>query len=136
LRVTQGPQASLLPFDALLTTDHEVSHRLDRVGVRLSPEDRFEHSIELASEPSVFGAVQITPSGEPIVLGPDGPTIGGYPKIAVVIHADLDRIGQLRPGDRVSFEHVTLDEARRIGSENRNRLRDLRNLVNASEFSR
>ena len=57
------------------------------------------------------GAVQALPNGQCVVLGVDGQTIGGYPKIAQVISADLDKVGQLRPGDRVKFERVDLVEA-------------------------
>jgi allophanate hydrolase subunit 2 len=45
------------------------------------------------------------------VLGVDGQTIGGYPKVAHVIAADLDRLGQLRPGDKIEFEMATMDDA-------------------------
>jgi allophanate hydrolase subunit 2 len=70
------------------------------------------HEIELPSEPSTPGTIQVTPGGDPIILGPDGPTIGGYPKIGFVVQADLGRGGQLRPGDPVRLEEVTLAEAR------------------------
>ncbi len=61
---------------------------------------------EMVSEPVCAGCVQITRAGAPIVLGVDCQTIGGYPSVAVVIDADLDRLGQIRPGDRVTFERV------------------------------
>jgi allophanate hydrolase subunit 2 len=50
--------------------------------------------------------------GQLIVLGVAGGTMGGYPHVAHVISADLDRLGQLRPGDEIRFRRVTLDEAR------------------------
>jgi allophanate hydrolase subunit 2 len=55
--------------------------------------------------------VQVTRDGQCIVLGVDGQTIGGYPKIAHVISADLDKLGQLRPGDPVRFVRSSLAEA-------------------------
>jgi antagonist of KipI len=55
--------------------------------------------------------VQVTRDGQCIVLGVDGQTIGGYPKIAQVIQADLDALGQLRPGQSVRFVKVTMDGA-------------------------
>ena len=70
------------------------------------------HVHSLQSEPAVPGVIQIPPNGLPIVLGPDGPTIGGYPKVGVVIDADLDKVGRLRPGDKVRFQAVSLEEAR------------------------
>lgn len=88
----------------------------NRVGVRLEG-NAFPHTLSLPSEPAIPGVVQLPPNGQPIVLGPDGPTIGGYPKVAVVIDADLDRIGRLRPGDRLRFTEVTLEEARTISRE-------------------
>jgi antagonist of KipI len=57
--------------------------------------------------------VQVTRDGQCIVLGIDGQTIGGYPKLAQVISADLDKLGQLRPGDAIVFERVTLEDAER-----------------------
>ena len=116
LRVVPGPQATLLEFDAFLTGEYRVGLASNRVGVRLAGA-RTPHALSLPSEPAIPGAVQIPPGGEPIVLGPDGPTIGGYPKVAVVIDADLDRLGRARPGDRLTFEAVTLEEARAARKE-------------------
>ena len=61
---------------------------------------------ELPSEPTLPGAIQVPPDGQPIVLGPDAPVTGGYPVIAVVREADLDRLAQLRPGDRVALREL------------------------------
>ena len=114
LRVLPGPHAPLLDLNRRYT----VALASNRVGVRLegplSP-----HSLSLPSEPAVPGVVQLPPSGHPIVFGPDGPTIGGYPKVAVVIGADLDRLGRLRPGDEVRFEAVGMEEAREAAREAR-----------------
>ena len=60
---------------------------------------------ELPSEPMVTGAVQVSPDGRPAVLLADHPVTGGYPVIAVVASGSLDRFGQLRPGQRVTFRH-------------------------------
>jgi len=85
---------------------------------------------ELVSEPVCPGAVQVTRDGQCIVLGVDGQTIGGYPKVAQVIAADLDVLGQLRPGEQVCFVRVGLDEAeaayRRREAELEDRLRRIR----------
>jgi allophanate hydrolase subunit 2 len=63
------------------------------------------------SAPVVVGAIQATPSGEAIILGPDGALTGGYPIIGVVCTADLPRVSELRPGDAVSFRVIGIDEA-------------------------
>src|SRR5262249_43122301 len=65
-------------------------------------------------------------------LGPDGPTIGGYPKIAVVVDADLDRLGQLRPGDLISFEQVDLVTARALRTAYETRIERMTNLLRLS----
>jgi len=113
LRVVSGAHAELFDTKHFLTQSFSVSARLNRVGIRLEQQG-FPHALELTSEPAGFGTVQVTPDGSPIILGPDGPTIGGYPKIAHVISADLDALGQLRAGQTVRFERVELDEARRL----------------------
>ena len=59
----------------------------------------------------MVGAIQVPAGGEPIVLMPDGPATGGYPKIATVIRADLPVLGQWRPGQAIRFREVTRDVA-------------------------
>ena len=66
----------------------------------------------------------MTRDGQCIVLGVDGQTIGGYPKIAQVVSADLDALGQLRPGAGVAFRRVTLAEAEGLWREAQGRLRE------------
>jgi allophanate hydrolase subunit 2 len=76
----------------------------NRVGIRLDgPELRRARDGELESEGVVAGALQVPPNGQPILLGPDHPTTGGYPVLAVVSADDLWLAGQLRPGDTVRF---------------------------------
>ena len=113
LRVVRGPQFSQAEFSLFCEGSYTVSRVLDRRGVRLEEPLALIHP-EITSEPSVVGAVQIPPGGSPIILGPDGPTLGGYPKIAVIIRADLPRLGQLCPGTKVYFERVSVDDARRL----------------------
>jgi biotin-dependent carboxylase-like uncharacterized protein len=67
---------------------------------------------ELPSHGVLPGAIQVTPSGQPLVLMPDSGTTGGYPVVAVVIHADLPLLGQLAPAAEVRFRETTLEEAR------------------------
>ncbi len=66
---------------------------------------------DLLTEGASVGSIQVPPDGEPILLFVEHPTTGGYPKIASVILADLHRVGQLRPRDKVSFQFVTEEEA-------------------------
>lgn len=74
----------------------------NRVGIRLEGPGISERALHL-SQPIPPGAIQVTGAGQPILLLRDHPTIGGYPVVAVVITADLDRCGQLRAGDLLRF---------------------------------
>ncbi len=106
LRVVDGPQRAWFPDESFFQQEYEVLPASNRMGVRLRGQPLARRPGEMLSEPVAPGAVQVTHDGQPIVLGVDGQTIGGYPKIAHVIQADLDRLAQLRPGQRVRFQRV------------------------------
>jgi antagonist of KipI len=118
LRITSGAQAS--EFDAnqairLTTENYRIADNSNRMGLRLSgPPLHPPHDGQMLSEGVALGAIQIPPSGEPIILFVDAQTTGGYPVIASVITADLPSVGQLRPRDQVTFEFVSFTEARRL----------------------
>ncbi len=102
LRARPGPQASWLTDpDALAGTSWTVSSESDRVGLRLAGEPPARRDGELPSAGMVRGAVQLPPGGEPVILLADHPVTGGYPVVAVVLDADVDRAAQLRPGQPV-----------------------------------
>lgn len=107
LSILAGPRLDWITTEAemaLVQQDFAVSDQIDRIGVRLTgiPLIR-EITRELPSEALLHGAVQLPPNGEPIIFGPDHPTTGGYPVIAVVVERQLPVIGQLRPGQPVRF---------------------------------
>jgi len=94
-------------FDALTSTRWTVRPESNRVGIRLTGEPLKRRVIaELRSEPLIAGAIQIPPDGQPIVFGPDHPTTGGYPVVALVVDGGLDRLAQARPGQAVRFRLV------------------------------
>jgi KipI family sensor histidine kinase inhibitor len=95
----------------------EVQGQSDRVGIRLRGTELRPPARGVDSKGMVTGAVQLPPDGNPIVLLCDHATVGGYPVIATIVRADLGRLGQLRPGDRVRFEMVDLEEALRRSEE-------------------
>jgi biotin-dependent carboxylase-like uncharacterized protein len=111
LRVLDGPQRDWFGGEALYESDYEVTPASNRMGIRLKGMALSRRAGELISEAVAPGAVQVTNDGLPVVLGVDGQTIGGYPKIAHVVRADLDALAQLRPGDRVRFVRVTPADA-------------------------
>jgi biotin-dependent carboxylase-like uncharacterized protein len=109
-----GPQTDWFGSQDLMERSFTVSPASDRMGVRLNGPALTVPKRELVSEPVCPGTVQVTRDGQCIILGVDGQTIGGYAKIAQVISADLDRVGQLRPGVSVGFRRLTLDEAENV----------------------
>lgn len=116
VRVVAGPH-TFAPgaLEALTAAPWTVTLDADRVGVRLDG-PALPHGTagpEADPEPTIPGAIQVPGDGRPIVLGPDGPATGGYPKIATVIRADLWLVAQARPGDRLSFAVCDPPAARR-----------------------
>jgi antagonist of KipI len=117
LRVLDGPQRDWFTDDRFFAQVYEVTPASNRMGLRLAGEPLFRTPGELISEAVAPGAVQVTNDGRPVVLGIDGQTIGGYPKVAHVIRADLDSLAQLRPGNKVRFVRVTPEEAEAAARE-------------------
>lgn len=116
LRATDGPHRHLLDASqvaAFWAATFTVSNQSNRVGIRLDGASiPAPSAAEMVSEGAFPGAVQLTPSGQPIVLCVDHPTTGGYPIIAATASVDLHLLGQLRPGDNVRFERTTIEQAR------------------------
>jgi biotin-dependent carboxylase-like uncharacterized protein len=98
-----GPRTDWLA-DPGLDGDWTVAQDSNRVGVRLTGHEwsRVHHG-EIPSEGVVRGAVQLPSDGRPVIFGPDHPTTGGYPVVAVLTDASSDLVAQLRPGQRVRF---------------------------------
>ena len=117
IRVNWGLHADLFPQhlrQRFLATAFTVSSRLDRMGVRLEDAGNVfagAAALSLVSDAIVPGDIQILGDGTPIVLMRDHQPTGGYPRIATIIGADLDRFAQLRPGSPVAFEPVTVEHA-------------------------
>ena len=92
-----------------------VSKLSDRMGMRLEGpniENIFETNIK--SEGLIKGVIQITADGNPIIMLSDHGTIGGYPKIGVVISADYDKLVQLPPGSKLKFQEIELEDAENL----------------------
>ena len=103
--------------EAFLHNPFVISPMLDRMGVRLKdPQNVFgaPQNLSLVSDTIVPGDIQILGDGTPIVLMRDHQPTGGYPRIATIISADLDRFAQLRPGNEVSFTSIDVNRAHKI----------------------
>ena len=100
---------------ALTSEIFSISPDSDRMGVRLNgPELHRNDDVDLVSEAVAPGTIQVPPGGRPILLLGDCQTIGGYPKIAHVITIDLSIAAQLRSGETVRFQEISLPEAHRL----------------------
>lgn len=107
LRIVPGPRDDWFAESALcslLRESYEVTSESNRIGMRLDgPELPRVREEELPSEGMSLGALQIPPSGRPTLFLADHPVTGGYPVIAVVVSADVDKAAQARPGQRLRF---------------------------------
>ena len=111
LRVMLGPQDDCFTENGIHTflhSEYTISMEADRVGYRLHG-PRIEHKTgaDIISDGIPLGAVQVPRDGLPIVLLADRHTTGGYTKIAVVITADIPKLAQAKPGDKVRFWQIT-----------------------------
>ncbi len=126
LSVLYGPHGApdfFRPEDIsdLFSATYEVHFNSARTGVRLiGPKPRWArqdggeaglHPSNIHDNAYAIGTIDFT-GDMPIILGPDGPSLGGFVCPATIIAADLWKIGQLRPGDKVRFQPVTATEAR------------------------
>ena len=116
MRVLPGPEHdefSATSREAFWSAGWTLTPQSNRMGYRFAgPVLQRERGSELASHGVLPGVVQVPPSGQPIVLLADAQTTGGYPKIGVVIRADLWKLAQLRLGGTLRFIPCGLDEAR------------------------
>jgi antagonist of KipI len=115
IRVLPGPEYSKFSVAVIkefLRNKFMVSNQSNRMGYRLdSSLKQYKTPIEIISSGVVPGTIQVTHSGQLIVLMADAQTTGGYPRIANVITKDLDKLAQLKPGDQFGFQLVSLNEA-------------------------
>ena len=118
IRVIKGPH-----FDYFSETAKElffkekfrITKLTDRMGIRLDgPKIENIKYTNIKSEGLVKGTIQITADGDPIVMLSDHGTIGGYPKIGVVISADYDKLVQIPPGSKVKFKEINIKDAETI----------------------
>ena len=118
IRVLKGTNFNFFSKKAkeiLFSSEFEVSKLTDRMGMRLEG-PKIENFVEtnIKSEGLIKGVIQVPADGNPIIMLSDHGTIGGYPKIAVVISADYDRLTQLTPRSKIKFKLIELKEAENL----------------------
>jgi biotin-dependent carboxylase-like uncharacterized protein len=128
LRVIPGPQDHHFTEKGLNTFSSEyyqVTPQCDRMGVRLEGpkiERRSDVEESIISEGLISGAIQVPGDGKPIIILTELVT-GGYTKIATIISMDLPKVAQLKPGDRIRFKHISMEEAQYLLKKQEGRLR-------------
>lgn len=129
VRVVLGPQDDAFTKEgiaAFLTSEYTVTNEADRMGYRLEgPKIQHQNGPDIVSDGIAMGAVQVPGHGSPIIMMADRQTTGGYTKIGTVITPDLWKIAQAKPGDKMSFQAIPVEEANRVYREYEQRLRDL-----------
>ncbi len=114
VRVIGGPQEDYFSekgIRSFYSESYNVTPDSDRMGIRLKGAViESDHGTDIISDGIVFGSVQVPASGQPIILMADHQTTGGYAKIATVVSGDLSLLAQVKPGDRVRFKKVSVEE--------------------------
>ncbi|MCC6922643.1 MAG: urea carboxylase [Nitrosomonas sp.] len=110
-------------IQVFFSTPWTVHHNSDRTGIRLlgpKPEWARSDGGEAGLHPSnihdnayAIGTIDFT-GDMPVILGPDGPSLGGFVCPATVVHAELWKLGQLKPGDTVRFYPLSMEQAAAI----------------------
>lgn len=134
LRVIPGPQDHHFTkngFETFYSTSYQVTSHCDRMGIRLEGpkiERRPDVEDSIISEGLISGAIQVPGDGKPIIILTELVT-GGYTKIATIISTDLPKVAQLKPGDRVRFEPISIEEALLLLREQEERLVGFNNFI-------
>jgi antagonist of KipI len=115
VRVVMGPRDDLFTDEGLrlfLSETYEVSGRSDRMGYHLNgPAIPFRGEADVPSEAVAFGSIQVPADGRPIVLMAEHQATGGYAQVATLIGVDVAKVAQTRPGGKLRFRAVSVEEA-------------------------
>lgn len=117
LRVIEGHQAMLFEkkqLEVFYSSDYLINSQSDRMGARLTGPSLTPREEGIISEGTSFGAIQVPPDGQPIVLLKDRQTIGGYPKLGTVFALDAFALAQRQPNTQVRFEPMDLNQAQQL----------------------
>jgi biotin-dependent carboxylase-like uncharacterized protein len=134
IRILKGTNFNYFSEDSknkFFKEEYLITNLTDRMGMRLKGSTlKNLKNTNIKSEGLIKGVIQVPADGNPIILLNDHGTIGGYPKIGVVISADLDRVTQLPPGTNIKFKEVTLEEAENLFKEYLSETKKYLNAIN------
>lgn len=104
-------------IDKFFSSTYTITNEFNRMACKLSGQEIKSDLNGIVSEGIVNGAIQIPSDGQPIILLKDRQTIGGYPKIGVVLDIDCFKLAQARPNCKIKFKQISLKEATKISKE-------------------
>ena len=115
IRVIKGPNFDYFSEEwkkIFFEKEFTVSKLSDRMGMRLEG-SKIENIVNtnIKSEGLIKGVIQVPADGNPIIMLSDHGTVGGYPKIGVVVSVDYDRLVQMAPGSKIKFKEINLSDA-------------------------
>jgi len=141
LRAVAGPFSEYFTEEgenAFFTQKYTVGGRSDRMGIFLEgePLEFTNKTADILSSAILMGSVQITNEGTPVILMADRQTTGGYAQIATVITPDFEKAAQIRPGSKVNFQKVTVDEGQNIYIEYEKKIADIKSQMGFGQYAK
>lgn len=133
IRVVLGPQDEYFKDESIakfFESEYEITKDCDRMGMRLSG-GIIEHKdkADIISDATAFGSIQVPGNGQPIILLADRQTTGGYTKLATIIKADLYKLAQMIPNDKITFKKLNIKEAQKEYKNFYNKLNKIKNEI-------
>lgn len=125
LRFVKGYQYKWFDMKKFTTSNFKVSNRYNKMGYQLSGDKIIPKHNTLISEAIAFGAIQITQTGQPIVLLKDRQTIGGYPKIGSVLPMDCFKLSQCGANTKITFKEISVKKALNLTKDFYNKLKGI-----------
>lgn len=129
VRVIMGPEDDRFTEEGtqtFLNNEYTLSNQCDRMGYRLNgPKIQHKGGADIISGGITLGAIQVPGHGEPIIMMADRQTTGGYTKIANVISVDIPYLAQLKAGDKVKFQKISIQEAQTLVKDREERLLEI-----------
>lgn len=139
VRTVLGPQEDCFTEESIerfFKSIYEVTNEADRMGYRLAGETlQHKTGADIISDGINLGSIQIPGHGMPIVMMSERQTTGGYTKIATVISTDIAVMAQLKPGDKVRFERIDINEAHKILRAYEEKIAGLKEYLKACHFT-
>ncbi|MGE5630637.1 MAG: biotin-dependent carboxyltransferase family protein [Caulobacteraceae bacterium] len=138
IRAVLGPQDDCFSgesIDRFFGSEYAVTNEADRMGYRLSgPVLGHKSGADIISDGINLGSIQVPGHGMPIVMMADRQTTGGYTKIATVISADISKMAQLKPGDRIRFKSIDVYEAQKALKEYEGKIHIIKDFVKNNQL--